>query len=68
LIHVVEMAFERIEVGRPEAPEGSEPRINLPERFRPETIDAALGFDTGLYEAGVTQDAKVFGHRRLRHP
>jgi hypothetical protein len=52
------MAFKRIHVGRPEAPEGSEPGIDLHERFRPDPIDAPLGFDARLDEAG---HAKVLG-------
>ena len=62
------MAFERINVGRPEAPERSEPGIDLHERLGPDPIDAPLGFDARLHEAGLTQHAEVLGHRSLRHP
>src|SRR5215470_8956245 len=62
------MAFERVNVDRPEAPERSEPGIDLPERLGPDPIDAPLGFDARLHEAGLAQHAEVLGHRRLRHP
>jgi len=62
------MAFERINVGRPEAPERSEPGIELHERLRPDPIDAPLGFDARLHEAGLAQHSEVLGHRSLRRP
>src|SRR5262245_27695456 len=62
------MAFERIDVGRPEAPEGSEPGIDLHERLGPDPIDAPLGFDARLHEARLAQHAEVLGHRSLTHP
>jgi hypothetical protein len=62
------MTFERIEVGRPEAPEGLQPGVELHERLGPEAIDAPLGFDARLHEAGFAQHAEVLGHGGLRHP
>ena len=62
------MAFERINVGRPEASERSEPGIDLHERLGPDPIDAPLGFDARLHEAGLAQHAEVLGHRGLGHP
>src|SRR5262245_29685845 len=62
------MAFERIKVGRPEAPERSEPGIDLHERLGPDPIDAPLGFDARLHEASLAQHAEVLGDRSLRHP
>jgi hypothetical protein len=47
------MTFERIHVGRPEPPERSEPRVDLPEGLGPNPIDAPLGFDARLHEAGL---------------
>src|SRR5262249_31895527 len=38
------------------------------ERLGPDSIDAPLGFDARLHEAGVAQDTEVLGHRSLRHP
>src|SRR6185295_4930758 len=67
-LHPIEMAFEGIDMGLPEAPEWSKPGVDLPERLGPDLIDAALGFDPRLYEAGLAQHAQVLGHRRLRHP
>jgi len=49
------MAFERINVGRPEAPERSEPGVDLHERLRPDPIDAPLAFDARLHEACLAQ-------------
>ena len=68
LLHAIEMAFERIDVGRPEAPERREPGVDLHERLGPDPIDAPLGFDARLHEAGLAQHAQVLGHRGLRHP
>ena len=62
------MAFERIHVRRPEAPERSKPGIDLPERLGPDPIDAPLGFDARLHEAGLAQHAEMLRHRRLTHP
>ena len=62
------LAFERIDVGRPEAPERRQPGVDLHERLGPEPIDAPLGFDARLHEAGLAQHAEVLGHRSLRHP
>jgi len=64
----IEMAFERIHVHRPQAPERSEPGIELFERLGPDPIDAPLGLDARLHETGLAQYAEVLGHRRLRHP
>jgi hypothetical protein len=68
LSHPVEVAFERIHVGGPQPPEGSEPLVDIPQRFGPEPIDAPLGLDARFHEAGLSQDAEVLGHRCLGHP
>jgi len=62
------VAFERVDVGRPELPERGEPGIHFHEGFGPEAIDAALRVDPRLHEACLPQHAEVFGHRRLGHP
>jgi hypothetical protein len=66
-LHPVEVALERIDVGRPEAPERAQPGIDRHERLGPEAIDAPLGFDARLHEARLAQHAEVLGHRRLWH-
>lgn len=55
-------------MGRPEAPERRQPGVDLHERLGPEPIDAPLGFDARLHEAGLAQHAEVLGHGGLRHP
>ena len=67
LLHPVEMAFERIDVRRPEAPERREPGIDLHERLGPDPVEAPLCFDARLHEAGLAQHAQVLGDRGLRH-
>jgi hypothetical protein len=62
------MALKRINVGRPEAPEGRQPGVDLHERFGSNSIDAPLRLDARLHEAGLAQDAQVLGHGRLRNP
>jgi hypothetical protein len=67
LVHAVEVAFERIDVSRPEPPELSEPGIDLLKRFRLQAVEAALCIHRGLHEAGIAQHSEVLGHCRLRH-
>jgi hypothetical protein len=62
------MAFEHIDVGRPQAPERRQPGVDLLEWLGPEPIDAPLGFDARFHEAGLAQHAEVLGHLGLRHP
>ena len=59
LRHPVEMAFERIHVGRPEPPERRQPLVDVSQRLGPDPIDAPLGLDPRFHEAGLSQDAEV---------
>ena len=47
------MAFEFVDVSRPEASERHQPGVNLHERLGPEPIDPPLGLDTRIHEAGI---------------
>ena len=67
LIHAIEMAFESIDVSRPETAELVEPGIELLKRSGLEPVKAALRVDGGFDETGVAKDAKVLGDGRLRH-
>jgi hypothetical protein len=67
LIHAIEMAFESIDVHRPEATELSEPGVELLERSGLQAIKAALGVDGRFNEASVAKYAQVLGDRRLGH-
>src|SRR5262249_9576119 len=67
LPHPFEMAFERIDVARPEAPEGNEPVIDLHQRLVPDPVGAPLAFAARLHEARLAQYAEVLGHQGLRH-
>lgn len=62
------MAFERIDVRGPKAPELSEPVIHFAKALGFQAVEAALCVNGGLDESGVTQHAKVFGDGGLRHP
>ena len=64
----IQVAFERIDAGRPESSERGEPGIHFHERFGPEPVDAALRVDPRLHEARLPQHPEVFRHRGLGHP
>ncbi len=63
----IEMAFESIDVYRPEATELLEPSIELLKWSGLEPVEAALCVDSGFDEAGVAKDAEVLGDGRLGH-
>src|SRR5262249_30339855 len=62
------MAFECVEMRRPEVAGGGEPGVHLTQRVWLQAIEPALGVDRGLHETGVAQHAEVLGYGRLRHP
>jgi hypothetical protein len=66
-MYVVKMAFQSIQVGRPEAAELSQPHIHLQQRFRFEPVETTLCVHGGIYETSFAQHAQVFGYGRLRH-
>lgn len=61
------MAFESVDVDRPEATELFEPGVELLERSGLQAIETALSIDGGFDEAGVAKDAEVLGDGRLGH-
>lgn len=63
----IEVAFESINVSRPEAAKLSQPGIDFLKRLRPQMIETALRVHRGLYEASVAEHAEVLGHGGLRH-
>jgi len=67
LIHAIEVAFERIDVGGPEAAELSQPGVYLLKWSRFQAVETALRVHRGFHETGVAQHAQVLGHGRLRH-
>ena len=66
-MHAVEMAFQCIDVGRPEAAEGCQPLLDFLERLRLQSIEATLGVDGGFDESCLAQHTQMLGDRRLRH-
>ena len=66
-IHAIEVAFESVHVGRPEAAELGQPSVDLLKRFRFQAVEATLCVDGGFDEAGLTQHSQVLGDGRLRH-
>src|SRR5215813_786372 len=62
------MGLERIHVGCPEAPEGSQPGVELHERLGSNPIDAPLCFDARLHEPCLAEHAEVLGDGGLRDP
>src|SRR6185369_491455 len=61
------MAFERVDVTRPEPAERDEPVIQLHERLGSQPVDTALGIDADVDEARLPQHAEMLRDRRLRH-
>jgi len=61
------MAFESIDMHRPETTELSEPGVELLEWPGLQAIEAALRVDGRFDEAGVAKDAEVLGDGRLGH-
>ena len=61
------MAFESIDVHRPEATELGEPGVEFLEWSGLQPIEAALCVDGRFDEAGVAKDAEVLGDGRLGH-
>src|SRR5438105_840789 len=59
------MAFQRVDVGGPQAPEVREPFVDFLEWPRPDPVDATLGIHSGFDESGVAKDPKVLGNRGL---
>jgi hypothetical protein len=59
LIHAVKVAFESVHMSGPEPPERSQPGIDLPKRFRFETVETALRVHRGFDETGLTQDSQM---------
>ena len=67
LIHAIEMAFESVDVSRPETAELGEPGIELLKRSGLEPVEAALCVNGRFDEAGVAKHAQMLGNGRLRH-
>src|SRR5690242_18485549 len=66
LLHFFQVLLQRIDVPRPEAPEGNEPSVELHQRLGPQPIEALLRFDTRFDEPGLAQHPQVLGDRGLR--
>jgi hypothetical protein len=67
VIHVGKVAFESIQVSRPEPAELRQPNIELLKRFRFQPVETALRVHRGFDETSLAQDAQVLRHGRLRH-
>jgi hypothetical protein len=65
LIHTIEVALERIDVGRPVAAERSEPCVYLHEWLGPDPVETPLRIHARFHEAGLTQYPQMFGNRGL---
>ncbi len=66
-MHAIQMAFERVHVGGPEAAELREPGVYLLKTLRFQAVEAPLRVHRGFHEAGVAQHAQVLGYSRLGH-
>ena len=61
------MAFEIIDVGRPELTERRQPGIHLLKWFMVQSVETALCVHRGFHETGLSQHSQVLWHGRLRH-
>src|SRR5579871_3950115 len=61
------MAFDIVDVHRPEATELFEPGVEFLEGSGLQSIEATLRVDSGFDEAGFAKDAQMLGDGRLRH-
>jgi hypothetical protein len=59
LIHAVKVAFESIYVSGPEPTKLSQPGIQLPKRFRFQSIDTSLCVHRGFHETRLAQNSQV---------
>ena len=59
------MSLERVECAAPELPVGSEPRIELAKRLRPQPVHAPLPLGAHADEPGLAEHVQVLGHARL---
>ncbi len=66
-IHPIEVAFESIDVSRPEASELRQPGIYLLKWFGFEPVETALRVHRGLNKPRLAQHAQVLGNSRLWH-
>lgn len=62
------MAFKRVDMRGPEAPEPREPLVNFHQGLGPDAIDAPLRIDARFDKPGVAQDTQMLGDHGLRHP
>ncbi len=67
-IHPIKVAFESIQMNRPEPAELSQPGIDLLQPFRFQPVETPLRVHRGFHETGIAQHPQVLGHGRLRHP
>ena|ERR1700759_1619614 len=67
MIHAIEMAFESVDVNRPEAAELLQPGVEFLKWSGLEPVEAALRVHGGFDKAGVAEDAEVLGDGRLGH-
>jgi len=66
-LHPVEVAFESVDVSRPETAELGQPCIDLLKRSRFQPVKTALSVHRGFHKTGLAQHSQVLGHGRLRH-
>ena len=66
-MHAIEVAFESIDMSRPEQAELSQPRIHLLKWFRFQSVETALCVHRGFHETGLAQHPQVLRYGRLRH-
>jgi hypothetical protein len=57
--------LQAIQMGRPEAAVGRQPRIELGQRLGPDAIEATLSVGTRLDHSGFPEHPKVLRHGRL---
>jgi hypothetical protein len=67
LIHPIEVAFESIQMSRPEAAKLSQPGIQFLKGLRLEPVQAALCVYCRFHKTRVAENAQMLRHGGLRH-
>jgi hypothetical protein len=61
VLHLVEVALQRVEAGGPKPSIGGEPLVDFSKHLRAELIYSPLCLDSGFHQAGLPKHAKVLG-------
>jgi hypothetical protein len=67
VLHPLKVALQSVEAFVPQSPVRLDPGVDLAKSLRPQPVDASLGIDPDIDEAGVAEHAEVLRDGRLAH-